>query len=123
MTALAVPGQGKEFTLDDHPGPDVFYVLASRWALSQSDPTLVGLLRDARPSESGCGGGLERDLAGPAPSMAARRAAPPAPSASDAVRGFGLTDHGSAEPDLGLSVAAGPDGIVVLRIPIQHMAR
>jgi hypothetical protein len=122
MTTVSLPGRGQEFTLDHHPGRDVFYVVASRSALSQSDPALEKALANARPAAGGpeCGGQLEEALAGPVrPAHASTTTA--APTRGPALRGFEITNTGPSGPDPGLNVASGPDGIAVLRIAIDHM--
>jgi hypothetical protein len=123
LSPIALPGTSKELTLDNHPGQEVFYVIASRWALSQSDASLDRLITEVRSGGSGCGTRLERDLAGPDPAIAARSNPMTTPRQLGALRGFDVTDHGSSPSDPGLSASSGPDGIAVLRIPIDHVAR
>ncbi|HEU4405656.1 MAG TPA: hypothetical protein VFS43_10230 [Polyangiaceae bacterium] len=77
----AVLGSGN-LVLDDNPGREALYVIASRRPLDQADPQLDKALATARPGDASvdCGSRLERLMAGPASPPSTTQAALPAPA-------------------------------------------
>jgi hypothetical protein len=119
MNPLAIPGQDQELTVDQHPGRDVLYVLASRWPLTQADPALAKrLTAKAGSAESECGTPLDQQVAGVPPGSSSSASA-----SKSTARGFDITPVNPSGPAPVRSVRSGPDGIAALRIQIEHLPR
>jgi hypothetical protein len=138
QTTIA-PDPMADIVLDDKPGPESLYLILSRNELSQADAELAQVIADARQgNESGdCGEQFHRAVTGPRkksissqgggerPATPARRQArPKLPKAASK----GVEEDPVIEIQRGGDVvwndgvAADPDGIVVLRYRLTHVA-
>ena len=140
------PDRAAEIVLDDKPGLEALYLILSRVELSSADSELAEVLAAARPGgkATDCGPPFRPSVAGPPkPSKpnrvwsgkSRRRDPQPSPSAASGARKQAKT---ASEEDpvveiqrggdivwnngISMGLEADPDGIVVLRYELTHVA-
>jgi hypothetical protein len=139
------PDPMADIVLDDRPGPEALYLILSRRELSHADAELAQVIADARQGHESadCGEPFQRAITGPrkktserrvthlggsgAPPVQPRRTRPkassPSPPASEADPVVEIQRGGDVVWNHGaMGVAADPDGIVVLRYRLTHVA-
>lgn len=136
------PDRAAEIVLDDQPGQETLYLIFSRVELSRADSELAEAIAAARRGSADCGQPFHAAPLGPArapgparvwsgkPGAAGRRPAPdttrgkpraPAPEDDPVVeiqRGGDIVWNDGAP----VGVDADPDGIVILRFALNHVA-
>jgi hypothetical protein len=116
---VSLPAAGIDLRLDNAPGHETFYVVATNRALDAVDPSLHELFAQARSEEgAGCGPELDEILSGStrAPRLARARDGTERVEARFALRGIELSDLYYTQA----RALADDDGIVVLRFAVVH---